>query len=311
MTQFYADSGQNSGSRTKIYVIALIMVLVVLPVSGVLGVSGYVGWNLTHPVHQLLDSDPGQMGLPYKDVVFSSRGDGVQLKGWLVTAAASHKTVIMAHGYRKNRLQDDVPVMPIVTSLQQQGWNVLLFDFRNSGESGGELTSVGQYEVQDLLGAVDFVKSQPDLGQQIVLYGFSMGAATSLLAGAREPAVAAVIADSPFADLKTYLQKNLSVWTELPSIPFNQAFFLVVPSLTGLRAETVSPIAEIPKFAGRPVLLIHGQADIDIPISNSEMLQAAYPQAQLLRIPGATHVKNYATDPEIYGTVVSAFLGSL
>lgn len=311
MTEIYAERGTRSKSRTKTYVIALVLALVVLPVSGVLGVSGYVGWNLTHPVHQLLDSDPGQMGLPYKDVVFSSRGDGVQLKGWLVTATASPKTVIIAHGYRKNRLQDDVPVMPIVASLQQQGWNVLLFDFRNSGESGGDLTSVGQYEVQDLLGAVDFVQSQPDLGQQIVLYGFSMGAATALLAGSREPAVAAVIADSPFADLKTYLHKNLSVWTELPAIPFNQAFFLVVPSLTGLRAETVSPIAEIPNLGGRPVLLIHGQADTDIPISNSEMLQAAYPQAQLLRIPGATHVKNYATDPELYGNIVSAFLGSL
>jgi len=311
LTEFYAASGNTIRYRAKIYVIALILVLVVLPVSGVLGVSGYVGWNLTHPVRQLLDSNPGQMGLPYKDVVFSSRGDGVQLRGWLVTAPASPKTVIIAHGYRKNRLQDDVPVMPIVTSLQQQGWNVLLFDFRNSGESGGDMTSVGQYEVQDVLGAVDFVQSQPDLGQQIVLYGFSMGAATSLVAGAREPAVAAVIADSPFADLKTYLQKNLSVWTELPSVPFNQAFFLVVPSLTGLRAETVSPIAEIPNLAGRPVLLIHGQADADIPISNSEMLQAAYPQAQLLRIPGATHVKNYATDPELYGTIISAFLDSL
>jgi len=311
LTDFYADSGKPSKSRSKIFVIALILILVVVPVSGVLGVSGYVGWNLTHPVHQLLDSNPGQMGLSYKDVGFSSRGDGVQLKGWLVPAPASHKTVIMAHGYRKNRLQDDVPVLPIVTSLQQQGWNVLLFDFRNSGESGGELTSVGQFEVQDLLGAVDYVKSQPELGQQIVLYGFSMGAATSILAGAREPAVAAVIADSPFADLKTYLQKNLSVWTELPSIPFNLAFFLVVPSLTGLRAETVSPVAEIPNLGGRPVLLIHGQADTDIPISNSEMLQAAYPQAQLLRISGAAHIKNYASDPELYRTVLTAFLDSL
>jgi len=76
-----------------------------------------------------------------------------------------------------------------------------------------------------LLGAVDYVKSKPELNQEIVLMGFSMGASTSILAAAREPAVSAVIADSPFADLKNYLNDKLSVWTELPSFPFNKAFF--------------------------------------------------------------------------------------
>lgn len=36
--------------------------------------------------------------------------------------------------------------------LVEHGMNVLLFDYRNSGESAGEMTSVGQYEVRDLLG---------------------------------------------------------------------------------------------------------------------------------------------------------------
>jgi len=297
--------------RRKLPKLLIIVVLIIFTVSGVLGVSGYVGWNLTHPVRQQIDSTPLSAGLTYESVVFSSRGDGLDLKGWLIPSQGSTKTVIFAHGYRKNRLQTDVPALPIAQFLKAKGYNVLMFDFRNSGESEGELTSVGQYEVQDLLGAVDYIKTRPDISKQIVLLGFSMGASTAILAGAREKAVTAVIADSPFADLETYLSKNLSVWTDLPSVPFNQAFFVVVPVLTGLRPETVSPVKEIANLNSRPILLIHGEADEDIPITNSEMLQKAYPKAQLLRVPRAKHVKNFAADQTRYLSAVSAFLDTL
>ena len=296
--------------RVPIY-ITTILVLIALAVAGVFGVAANVGWQLTHPVRQPIDSTPQSVGLPFQDVVFNSRGVGLNLKGWFIPAQGSAKTVIFAHGYRKNRLQNDVPGLSIAQVLVAEGYNVLMFDFRNSGESEGDLTSIGQYEVQDLLGAVDFIKSKPEKAEQIDLLGFSMGASTAILAGAREPSVTAVIADSPFADLQTYLNKNLSVWTELPSIPFNQAFFMVVPFLTGLRTETVSPVNEIKNMGNRPLLLIHGEGDEDIPIENSEMLQKAYPHVQLLRIPGAKHVKNYETDPGLYLSAVTSFLAGL
>lgn len=296
---------QSSTTKRLILIIALVLLL---GTGGVFGTAGFVGWSLTHPVHQQVDTDPASYNMNYEDVAFVSRGDGINLKGWLIRAEDNRRTVIFAHGYRKNRLSDDVPILSIAQQLVQNGCNVLMFDFRNSGLSEGTMTSVGQYEVQDLLGAVDFISSQTDLSQETVLFGFSMGAATSLLAGAREPSVTAVIADSPFADLKPYLTKNLTVWTGLPSIPFNQAFLIVVPVLTGLHPEQVSPINEISHFNGRRVLLIHGDADQDIPIENSEMLQKQYPQACLVRVPGAAHVKSYETWGEKYIEEVLAFL---
>jgi len=301
---------QPKRKRVSIYLKTMI-VLITLAVTGVFGVSANVGWKLTHPVRQQIDTTPLAIGLPFKEVAFKSRGDGLNLEGWLIPAQGSTKTVIFAHGYRKNRLQDDVPGLSVAQALVAEGCNVLMFDFRNSGESEGELTSIGQYEVQDLLGAVDFIKSRPEIADQIVLLGFSMGASTAILAGAREPAVTAVIADSPFADLQTYLNKNLSVWTELPAVPFNQAFFMVVPSLTGLKTEAVSPVNEIKNLGSRPLLLIHGEGDVDIPIENSEMLQKTYPKAELLRVPDAKHVKNYATDPGLYLLTVTNYLDRL
>jgi dipeptidyl aminopeptidase/acylaminoacyl peptidase len=295
-------------SRAKRLFIGAAIGLFTLAVIAFLGISAYVGWNLTHPARDKITSSPAAVGLAYEEVSFKSREDGLNLSGWLIKAPENEQTVIFAHGYRRNRLHDSVPFLPIARFLSDRGCNVLMFDFRNSGQSEGELTSVGQYEVRDLLGAVDFIKAQPGLNPQIVLMGYSMGAATSILAGAREPAVTAVIADAPFADLKNYLMVNLPVWSNLPAVPFNQAFLIIVPPLTGLKVDTVSPVKEVKNLNGRPLFLIHGEGDTAIPIENSELLQKAYPQARFWRVPKAEHCKSYAVAGDLYLQKVAEFL---
>lgn len=292
-------------------IITAVILVVILALTVVLGVSAYVGWSLTHPLRQALDANPASLGLEYQDVIIKSRVDGLTLKGWLIPAKGSQKTVIFAHGYGENRLNNGVPILPIARHLVDSGYNVVMFDFRGNGESDGNLTSVGQYEVRDLLGAIDYVADQPDLNGQIILFGFSMGASTAIMAGSREPAVAAVIADSPFADLKAYLAENLSVWSGLPSFPFNRTFFIVTPLVTGLNPGSVSPQGEVSLMNGRPLLLIHGEQDVDIPIANSETLFRAYPEAKLIRFTGGTHVKNYQTNPVLYLEIIDAFLSAV
>lgn len=274
----------------------------------VLAISAYVGWKITHPARRAVDTTPAAWGLSYSDISFTSRTDGLKLKGWLIAAPANRQTVIFAHGYGRNRLQDDVPLLPIVQVLVNKGCNVLLFDFRSSGESEGNLSSVGEYEVYDLLGAVDFVRARPDLNQTVTLFGFSMGAAVAIMAGAQEPSVAAVVSDSSFADLKTYLKANLAVWTNLPPVPFNQTVLFITPLLTGLDIEKVSPVKEVKNLGGRPLLLIHGEADTDVPIENSELLRQEYLRAQFLRVPGAKHVRAFQTDGERYIKEIVSFL---
>ena len=274
----------------------------------VLGVSAYVGWNLTHPPKKALQTTPAAVGLSYEPVSFVSRQDGLVLQGWLLTSPENRLTVICSHGYRQNREQADVPLLPLAKVLVEHGMNVLLFDYRNSGESAGQMTSVGQYEVRDLLGAVDYVHSRQELNPKVALLGFSMGAATAILAGAEEPTVAAVVADAPFADLTRYLEANFSVWTGLPTVPFNRTILAVTPIVTGLQPEKVSPVQVVSKFDGRPLLLIHGEADDDIAPENSLELQQAYPAAELLRVAEARHVKSYQQDPKRYEAVVLKFL---
>lgn len=286
------------------------LLLIVVAVVAVAGISAYVGWNLTHPKRVELDDSPSAHGLAYEDVQFPSRVDGISVSGWFLPAQESRKTVIMAHGYAKNRLQSSVPALDLAARLVGAGYNVLLFDFRNSGLSGGDLTSVGQFEVRDLLGAVDFIRSRGSAGERIALLGFSMGAAISLMAAAEEPAVAAVVADSSFSDLKSYLTENLPVWTNLPAFPFNRAFLLVVPVITELNPSQVSPIKAVERLRDKPLLLIHGESDASIPAENSLALWKATGgrKSQIWLVPGADHVQGYRTDSSGYWSRLESFL---
>lgn len=81
----------------------------------------------------------------------------------------------------------------------------------------------------------------------------------------------------------------------------------VTPILTGLQPEKVSPVQVVGMFAGRPLLLIHGEADDDIAPENSRELQQAYPAAELLLVASARHVKSYQQESVRYEAALLNF----
>ncbi len=141
-------------------------------------------------------------------------------------------TVIMSHGYAGTRLEKGLPALALAKSIVEAGYHVLMFDFRNSGNSEGKITTVGFLEKQDVLGAIDWVQEREP--SQICLIGFSMGGSTSILAAAEERAVLGVITDSAFSQLSPYLKDNLPVWSRLPRFPFTPLILLILPRLIGI-----------------------------------------------------------------------------
>lgn len=288
------------------WIIAAIVPVLVL--AALVGISIKVGWGLSHPAKLKVTMPVMAQGLKIENVAFTSREDKLQLKGWFIPAPASQKTVIFVHGYGKNRLQEDVPAIAIARELVAKGCNVLLFDLRNSGESQGELTSVGQFEKRDLLGAIDYIKSRGAQGKHIGLLGFSMGGATSVLAAAEAKEVEALVVDSSFADLSAYLKENLPVWSNLPDFPFTRMIMTLMPPVTGINPEEVSPLKAVSQMK-TPVYFIHGRADTTTPYKDSEQLYqaAASPDKELWLVDGAVHVKSYQIQPKEYIKRVTAF----
>lgn len=269
-----------------------------------------VGMILTHPFRRRTEETPADYGLEFEEVEFKSKLGQLTLRGWWIPSKSpSNKTVITAHGYTDERSQKKIKGLDLVQSLNENGYNVFMFDFRNSGKSEGRHTGIGYYEKHDLESAVDYViqeKQQPN----IVLLGWSMGAATSLLVGTEHPKVKGVIADSPFHDLNDYLNENLSVWSKLPKKPFTAMILRSIEHLLKIDPNEVSPISTVKNGKETSYLLIHGKNDKKIPYRSSELIFEQIPDIndKSLWITEYDHITSFVEEKEVYKSKVLEFL---
>jgi len=274
--------------------------------------SGLVVFSLIHPSRDVLRTNPGLWGLNYQNVTFPSKAGGLELKGWWIPSTGAGLTVVLAHGYSSNRAMASLPGLALATALHNMGANVLMFDFRAEGASPGTEVTVGVKEQWDLVGAVEAARKTLAPGVPVAVIGFSMGASTALLAAEDDPNVVAVVADSPFANLKTYLEANLPVWTHLPAVPFNAIIMAILPIVSGAHASQADPLAGLAKLGSRPVLLIAGLTDQLIPYQNSVLLyqtaKKTDPHASLWLVPMALHTGSFQVQPVAYLTHLYAFL---
>lgn len=278
-------------------------VLVLVAFLAVVGISAHIGDQLTSPERETLTFTPKTLGVKYENITIESE-DQQDLYGWWIPHPTPRATIVFAHGYGKNREQSDLPLKELIPEFHEQGYQFLTFDFRGSGISEGDRVTVGAKEQSDLAAAIAYAKERSD--GPIVLYGVSMGAATAL-ATADETDVAAVIADSPFSDLRGYLEANLPVWSDLPNFPFTPVIMTVTPWFTGLDADVVKPIDDMAQIAA-PVLLIHSQGDDAIPVSESEQLAKAGEDVELWVTENDGHVQSHRSFQTEYRRTVFEFL---
>lgn len=270
-----------------------------------------VGLYLIHPRSRKTIKNPNDYGMNYEHISFTSSAGNVSLSGWWVPAkTASHQTVIIAHGYRNERSVSKIELLNFVRNLHEEGYHVLMFDFRNSGTSGGRQTSIGYFEQHDLKAAIDFAVNEKRQ-KSIALLGFSMGAATSLIVGTQHPSVKAIIADSPFSELHPYLQENLSVWSKLPNKPFTPMILFSMERLLRFRSKEVSPLKSIQIQNDKAYLLIHSKKDASIPYRHSELLFQHLQTSNIKELwltEEAAHIRSYLHQPDEYAERVIDFL---
>ncbi|GAA0746904.1 alpha/beta hydrolase [Clostridium oceanicum] len=282
------------------------------------GISIYVGWNLTKPKRDIIKSTPKKYGLIYEDISFQSNYDKTKLKGWWIPAQKSKKvleskkTVVFSHGYGDNRGLYDISVINLAKRLAKEGYNVFTFDFRGSGESEGDFVSIGQFEKYDLLSAIDFVKKDKK-STDINLMGWSMGAVASILAGEESKDINKVVADSPFANLKDYLKKNLPYWSHLPKFPFTDIILACLPTLRGIDINKVNATKAANNFKDKRLFLIHSKDDKAIPYENSEIIYNEVnnkDNVQAWFTNKADHIKSYLLYKKEYEEKVISFLNN-
>ena len=268
------------------------------------GLSYLAADKLVHPPRETSDLTPADRGLAYERVLFTSE-DGVPLVGWWIEAPQRAGTVVFLHGYGASKWQ----ALAVAPFLVRGGFDVLAFDFRAHGESGGTHTTVGLDEARDVRAAVRYVHALRGADEPIALFGWSMGAAAALNAADDLPGVRAIVADSAFASLSNVLGNNLGRFTGLPDYPFVPLIMLFAGQMAGHDAGENSPERHA-AFLGRPLLVIQGaRDDIARPEGDGGALAAAGgPLAQLWLVDDAGHVDASRAHPEEYEARVLAFL---
>lgn len=128
-------------------------------------------------------------------------------RGILIKRPKAKGTVLICHGYMCDKW------LVQFLHLMCKEYNSLTFDFRAHGEdTDGQCCTFGRDESYDVVGAVKFIKSHPELKDlPVIAYGFSMGAVACILAQARERDLFdAMILDCPFDSTDKLIDRSMN-----------------------------------------------------------------------------------------------------
>jgi len=224
-------------------------------------------WGLyisVRPPKIISNITPKALGLDYEEVSFVTE-DNVTLRGWLIPhkQASRAKTIIALHGYPA----DKGNILPAIAFLSQR-YNLLLFDFRYLGESGGPYSTVGAKETKDLRSAIAFLKARGV--NEVGIWGFSLGAAVALMTAPEAPEIRAVVSESSYAQLDLLA----SALYQIPVLNYPLGWLTSVWAkvFLGISLKNVSP-KDSAQNLNIPVLVIHSKADHVIPFQHALLLQ--------------------------------------
>lgn len=242
-----------------------------------------------------------------KEELYIGSTFGYPIHAIWIPMKASDKTVIMTHGYTYS-LFGSVKYMNI---FLQRGYNVLMYDHRYHGKSGGENCTMGFREKDDLKTVTDWVVHKKGEESLIVTYGESLGGATVLLHGAMDNRVAAIIADCPYKSVFDEFTYQLKKEYNLPAFPLIYIADWFSPLFIQTRFSHISPIKAVKKI-DCPVLFIHGDEDKYIPPHFSvDMYNQKPGKKQLYLAKGADHAQSFIVDRGAYTAQIHDFLSEI
>ncbi|MDC7222796.1 MAG: alpha/beta fold hydrolase [Spirochaetales bacterium] len=248
--------------------------------------------------------------LPFQSfTVESSYGydlNGVYLPG------DSNKTIVLCHGYRYTWV-GTAKYMPL---LMEQGWNIVTYNHRFHGDSGGPFCSAGYYESHDLGTVCDWAREKFPQTETFGVQGESMGAATVLLYMSQDDQLDFVWADCPFSDLGDLYRDQFKRKYRIPSFLHGSILFFTDAYMKGkydFGVARVSPREEILK-SDTPLILFHGTADDYILSGMSEemyKLRKDTAPTRLVLIPQGVHAASITENREEYERQLISFFDSL
>jgi pimeloyl-ACP methyl ester carboxylesterase/ribosomal protein S18 acetylase RimI-like enzyme len=190
-------------------------------------------------------------------------------------------TVLLLHGIpgvEKN--------LDLAYALRDAGWNVLTFHYRGCWGSEGNYTLPGILD--DISAALDYLSQHPAVDpRHLAGVGLSLGGWGVISAAARDERLRAIVSINPLVDGKArpLADKEAAEWASMLNG--------ITPAEVQAQWAALTPLPQVAgKLAGRPTLLLTGDADELFDFNHQRPLAEAMPFAEWRRIPGASHTFN-------------------
>ena len=193
--------------------------------------------------------------------------DGLRLGAWYIPARRPDGpfTVLVANGNAGDRSLR----APLARALANQGFGVLLFDYRGYGGNPGSPSEEGL--ARDVRSARQFLIDEGVPGDRLLYYGESLGAAVVAELATEHPP-AGLVLRSPFTDLASV----------------GRIHYPFVPVRALLRDRF--PVAEYVARVVVPITVVYGTADSIVPPEESRRsVAAARGPTRLVAVEGADH----------------------
>jgi uncharacterized protein len=279
-------------------------ILFAAPILAVSFMAGLADRFVYFPSPELDGGTPGALGLVYEDVSIAA-GTGVQLHGWMVPAsdAGSRNDGSLAAA----RGSDGRPARPVVLFLHGNAGNVshrldklamlhglgasvLLIDYRGYGRSSGHPDEAGLYRDAEV--AYDELERRGFRGEEIVLYGESLGGAVATELATRRKVAGVVLESAP---------------TSILEVARHHYPILPVGILLAARYDALSRIDRVTA----PILILHSSEDEIVPFTMAEQMRAAARGTVSFTTMRGGHNDGFLVSARIYQLALREFLEQL
>ena len=241
------------------------------------------------PGQRALTDPPPHLGLPAGRIEIPT-DDSITLVSWVIPAADSTGLwLLICHGNAGNLSDFDRPIH--YAGLRQLGLNLLAFDYRGYGESGGTPSEQGLY--RDALAAYRYLRESRGIpAERIVIFGHSLGSAVAVDLASRVPA-AGLIVEGAFTSA---VDRGQEIYPYIP-----------VRWLAGSRFGSLDKIGGV----RIPKLFLHATADDVIPLAHGRRLFEAAPEPKTFVELEGGHGDAFDTDSARYFGGIASFLKTL
>jgi len=289
----------------KLAIVVLALTFFTLLAAG--GVSGYLVYRMVSPARSHSDIDLQNFpGHPQK-LNFTVSGEGPR-DGWFFPGLKSAPTIVLCPAYESSRGE----LLTMASALQEQQYNVFVFDFSAHGSSGGRST-LGLQEVAELRSAIDAVANRGDVDvNRFGLWGVNLGAYAALSEATNDRRVRAIAVESP------YVRPNVMVAVQvsrsgLGSLPMITRLSQMIFGWLNPQFRNVPPLnARVAKLSGVAQLYLESPDEPLLAASTSELFRVSSPPHELVVLQHGNYAGMLDDEKRNYeNRIVSFFLVNL